>query len=134
MGEIIMKKPKTVANPLVVADVCIEASRAQSRLLESRGKGPSKKKKDDQEVNTTDWGDHGDYGYHDNQSSDQKEKRPFHHPDDVENWCEIHHTIGHDLEECKAFLDRKKMPLPAAPTPQEPHRDEHHRVDADGEE
>jgi hypothetical protein len=28
--------------------------------------------------------------------------------------------MGHDLEECKTFLDWKKMPPPAAPTPQEP--------------
>jgi hypothetical protein len=39
-----MKKPKTVANLLTVADVYIEASEAQARLLESHSKGPSKKK------------------------------------------------------------------------------------------
>jgi hypothetical protein len=49
-----MKKPKIVADLLAVADVCIEASEAQPRLLESHGKGPSKKKQDDREVNTTD--------------------------------------------------------------------------------
>jgi hypothetical protein len=27
------------------------------------------------------------------------------------------HTAAHDLEECKTFLDRKKMSPPAAPTP-----------------
>jgi hypothetical protein len=37
--EIAMKKPKTVADFLTVADVCIEASEARARLLESRGKG-----------------------------------------------------------------------------------------------
>jgi hypothetical protein len=58
--EIVMKKPKTVANLLVVTDVCIEASEAQARLLESHGKGPSKKKQDDRVINTTDWGDHED--------------------------------------------------------------------------
>jgi predicted nicotinamide N-methyase len=40
--EIAIKKPKTVADLLVVADVCIKASEAQACLLESRGKGPSK--------------------------------------------------------------------------------------------
>jgi hypothetical protein len=50
--EIAMKKPRMVADLRVVASVC--------------GKGPSKKK-NDQEVNTVDQGDHkdhGDYGYH----------------------------------------------------------------------
>jgi hypothetical protein len=42
--EIAMKKPKTVTDLLAVVDVCIEASEAQTRLLESRGKGPKKKK------------------------------------------------------------------------------------------
>jgi hypothetical protein len=55
--EIAMKKPKTVANLLAVADVCIEASKAGARLLKSRGNGLSKKKQDDREVNTTDRGD-----------------------------------------------------------------------------
>jgi hypothetical protein len=49
-----MKKSKMVADLLTVADTCIEASEARARLLESRGKGPMKKKQDDQEVNTTD--------------------------------------------------------------------------------
>jgi hypothetical protein len=40
--EIAMKKPKTVADLLAVVDVCIEASEAQARLLESRGKGAKK--------------------------------------------------------------------------------------------
>jgi hypothetical protein len=48
--EITMKKPKMVVDFLAVADVCIEASKARARLLESRGKGPSKKKQDDREV------------------------------------------------------------------------------------
>jgi hypothetical protein len=51
MEEIAMKKPKTVADLLAVADVCIEASEAWAQLLESRGKGPSREK-DDREVNT----------------------------------------------------------------------------------
>jgi hypothetical protein len=42
--EIAMKKPKTVADLLAVIDVCIEASEAQTQLLESRGKGPSRKR------------------------------------------------------------------------------------------
>jgi hypothetical protein len=42
--EIAMKKPRTVVDLLAVVDVCIEASEARVRLLESRSKGPSKKK------------------------------------------------------------------------------------------
>jgi hypothetical protein len=49
--QIATKKPKTVAELLTIADICIEASEARTRLLESRGKGPSRKK-DDREVNT----------------------------------------------------------------------------------
>jgi hypothetical protein len=54
-----MKKPKMVAELLVVIDMCIEAFEARARLLESQGKGPSRKK-DDREVNTTDQGDRKD--------------------------------------------------------------------------
>jgi hypothetical protein len=57
--EIAMKKPKTVADLLAVTDVCIEASEARARLLESRGKGPARRK-DDQEVNTAERGDRKD--------------------------------------------------------------------------
>jgi hypothetical protein len=57
--EIAMKKPKMVANLLVISDVCIEAFEAQARLLESRAMGPSRKK-DNREVNTVDRGDHKD--------------------------------------------------------------------------
>jgi hypothetical protein len=109
--EIATKKPKMVVDLLAVADTCIEASEAWAQLLESRGKGPTKKKQDDREVNTIDQGDckdRGDHRYHENhqqQSSDQKEKRPFRRPDDAEKWCEIYRTSGHDLEECKTFLD-----------------------------
>jgi hypothetical protein len=41
-----MKKPKTVADLLAIADTCIEASEARARLLESRGKGTSRKRDD----------------------------------------------------------------------------------------
>jgi hypothetical protein len=64
--EIAMKRPKTVADLLAVADVCIEASIAQARLLESQGKGPSRRR-DDREVNTAerrDQKDLGGYRYH----------------------------------------------------------------------
>jgi hypothetical protein len=94
MEEIAMKKPKMVVDLLAVADVCIEAFEAQTQLLESHGKGPSRKK-DDQEVNTTDqgdWKDRGDHGYRSKQSSNQKKKRPFRRPDDAEMWCKIHRT------------------------------------------
>jgi hypothetical protein len=74
-----MKKPKTVVDLLAVADVCIEPSMAWARLLESRGKGTSRKK-DDREVNTPDWGDRrdrGDHGFHSKQSSEQKGRGLF---------------------------------------------------------
>jgi hypothetical protein len=119
MEEITMKKSKMVAELLAVADMYIEASEAWARLLESRGKGPSRKK-DDREVNTADWGDRKDRGdrrYRGKQSSEQKEKRPFRHPDDAKKWCEIYHTATHDLDKCKTFLDRKRMPPPAALAP-----------------
>jgi hypothetical protein len=77
--EIAMKKPKMVADLLAVADVCIEASEAQARLFESRGKGPSRRR-DDREVNTAERGDQknrGGYHYRGKQYSDQKEMRPF---------------------------------------------------------
>jgi hypothetical protein len=60
--KIAMKKSKTVVDLLAVADVCIEASKARARLLESRGKGLARKK-DDQEVNTADQGDRKDHAY-----------------------------------------------------------------------
>jgi hypothetical protein len=37
--EITMKKPKTMADLLTVADTCIDASEARAQLLESHGKG-----------------------------------------------------------------------------------------------
>jgi hypothetical protein len=55
--EITIKKPKTVVDLFVVVDTCIEASEGWARLLESCGKGPSKKKQDDREVNMIDRGD-----------------------------------------------------------------------------
>jgi hypothetical protein len=54
VGEITMKKPKIVVDLLTVIDVCIEASKVWARLLVSRGKGPSKKKQNDWNVNITD--------------------------------------------------------------------------------
>jgi hypothetical protein len=63
--------------------------------------------------------DRGGYGYRDKQSSNQKEKMPFRCSHDSKKWCEIHCTLGHDLEECKTFLDRKKMPPPIVSAPQD---------------
>ncbi len=132
--EIAMRKPKIVGDLLIVADVCIEASEGEARLLESHGKGPSKKKQDDREVNTTDRGDHGYHGNRQQQSSNQKEKKSFRRPADAEKWCEIHRTIGHDLEECKTFLNHKKMSTPVASVVLEPHRGGHRYADADSED
>jgi hypothetical protein len=56
-----MKKPTTVADLFAVTDMCIEASGARARLLESRSKGTTRKK-DDREVNTADQGDRKDRG------------------------------------------------------------------------
>jgi hypothetical protein len=41
--EITMKKPRTVVNLLIVADVCIEASEALAWLLKSCNKGLTRK-------------------------------------------------------------------------------------------
>jgi hypothetical protein len=46
LEEIAMKKLKMVADLLSIVDVCIEASEARTRLLESHGNGTSKKKED----------------------------------------------------------------------------------------
>jgi hypothetical protein len=104
-----MKKPKTVDDLLAVADVCIEASDAQAQLLESRGKGPARRK-DDREINTAERGDrkdHRDQGFCGKQSSGQKERRPLRRPDDAEKWCEIHRTAEHDLKNVKLFWTAK---------------------------
>jgi hypothetical protein len=61
MEEIAMKKPKTVAELLAVADICIEASEVRACLFESRGKGPSRKN-DDRKVNTVQQGEQRDRG------------------------------------------------------------------------
>jgi hypothetical protein len=60
--------------------------------------------------------------------------RSFRCPDSAEKWCEIHCTDGHDLEECKTFLDHKKMSHLTMPTPEDPRRGEHHREISDGDE
>jgi hypothetical protein len=92
--EMVMKKLKTMTDLLTVTDICIEASEARARLLESLGKGPSRKR-DDREVNTAERGDQKDcegHRYHGKQYSDQKEKRPFRRPDGAKKWYEIHRT------------------------------------------
>jgi hypothetical protein len=135
MEEIAMKKLKTVADLLAVADVCIEASETRAKLLESRGKGSSRRR-NDREINTTERGDQkdrGGYHYCGKQYSDQKKRRPFWRLDNAEKWCKIHRTDGHDLKECKTFLDHKKMSPPATSAPQDPRRGEHHREVSDGD-
>jgi hypothetical protein len=62
MEEIAMKNPKTVAELLMVADVCIEASEAQARLLNLAARGPRRR-------NRTDRGDGRDHRYRGKQSS-----------------------------------------------------------------
>jgi hypothetical protein len=57
----------------------------------------------------------------------------FHRPANIEKLREIHRIIGHDLEECKTFVDHKKMPPPVALVAQEPCRGKHHRVDPNNE-
>jgi hypothetical protein len=122
-----MKKPKLVADLLTVADVCIEA---RARLLDSQNKGPSKKKQqEDREVNTV---DHGNHINRQQQPTEQKEKSLFLQPVNAKKWCEIHRTVGHDLEECKTFLDRKKML--EKPVAQEPRRGYHRWDDPDNDD
>jgi hypothetical protein len=58
--QIVMKKLKMVADLLAVADICIKVFEARARLLESSGKGASRK--EDREVNTADRGDQKDRG------------------------------------------------------------------------
>jgi hypothetical protein len=134
--EIAMKKPKPVADLLAVADIYIEALEARAWLLESRNKGPSKKKQqEDWEVNIVDCVERDNCGNHRNRQqhlADQKEKRPFQRPADTEKWCEIHRTARHNLEECKNFLECKKML--EKPATQEPQRGEHRRTDPDNED
>jgi hypothetical protein len=105
MEEIAMNKPKTVADLFAVADACIESSEAQARLLESQGKGTSRKN-EDREVNIADRSDRKDQGdrrYHRKQSSEQKEKRHFQCLDDAEKWCEIHRTSEQKEKSARLF-------------------------------
>jgi hypothetical protein len=46
--------------------------------------------------------------------TDEKERRPFCRPVDAEKWCKIHHTTRDGLEECRTYLDRKKIPIKLA--------------------
>jgi hypothetical protein len=54
-----MKKPTIVVDLLAVTNICIEALEARAQLLDSRNKGPPKKKQqEDREVNTADCRNH----------------------------------------------------------------------------
>jgi hypothetical protein len=59
------------------------------------------------------------------------ERRSFCHLADVEKWCESHHTTGHDLEECKTYLNRKKMQ--DKPVTPEPRKGDHHRANSNND-
>jgi hypothetical protein len=100
-------RSKIVVDLLTVADICNEDSEPRAHLLDSRNKGSTKKKKkkqEDREVNAV------DHRNQKQQPANQKEKILFYHFADAEKWCEICRIIGHDLEECKTYLDHKKMP------------------------
>jgi hypothetical protein len=72
--EIAMKKPKMVVDLLAVPNVCIEAYEARARLLETRGKGTSRKK-EDREFNTADRGDRRTEGTADTATSNPQSKK-----------------------------------------------------------
>jgi hypothetical protein len=72
--EIAMKKPKTVVDLLAVPNVCIEAYEARAQLLETRGKGTSRKK-EDREFNTADRGDQRTEGTADTTASNPRSKK-----------------------------------------------------------
>jgi hypothetical protein len=55
-------------------------------------------------------------------------------PDGVEKWCDIHWSGSHSLEECRIYQEQKKKDVKAAPAQPEPHRGEHRRADANGDE
>jgi hypothetical protein len=56
----------------------------------------------------------------------------FRHPVDAKKWCEIHHRSGHNLEECKTYLDHKKKEDETAPP--ESRQGHHHRANSDNDE
>jgi hypothetical protein len=73
-----------------------------------------------------------DHGNQKQPPTDQKERRSFCYPADAKKLCEIYRTTRHDLEECRTYLDCKKMP--EKPATQEPHRGDHHQANPNNDE
>jgi hypothetical protein len=131
--EISIKSLKWWSICLQLLMFALKALRLNPVSLNHATRGPPRKKQqDNQEVNTADHGDHGNRRNRQQQPAKQKEKRLFRRHDDAEKWCEIHHTIWHNLEECKTFLDRMKMSAPQVV--QEQRRGEHRWANTDNED
>jgi hypothetical protein len=82
--EIAMKKPKTVANLLAVADICVDAFEARDDFWSPGVRGPQGRRiVRSTQLNLGGRKDREDRGYRYKQSSEQKEKRTFQHPNNT---------------------------------------------------